>query len=330
MTMEAACTGQADTISVIVPVYNGAAFLADTLRAVAAQTHPQVELILVDDESTDDSITVAETTGVPFKLLRQRNAGVSRARNNGLAAATGDFVCFLDQDDIWYPDHLARQLRVFDDHPGTDAVVSPYQHWYPGPTGYGTPAQIFPTRPTQETDPDFTGWVYHQFLRDCWALTSATLLRRQAVLACGGFDESLPFSEDWDLWLRLARQVRFAKLNWPPVLYRQHAVQGSRQARPVDHRCRLLLSTAAAHGLTSRDGRQVPRAEFDRQIARYEADFGYTHLQSGNATLGVRTLLRAWRRRPGAIRPLALALAGAMGWRPGDNMPTPRPPLPGP
>ena len=322
---QAAGAAGADTVSVIVPVHNGAAFLAETLRAVAAQTHAPVELILVDDESTDDSVAVAQASGVPFKLLRQRNAGVSRARNAGLAAAQGAYVCFLDQDDVWYPDHLARQLKVFSDLSGTNAVVSPYQHWYPGPTGYATSTQALPARPNAETDPDFTGWVYHQFLRDCWALTSATLLRRQAVLDCGGFDETLPFSEDWDLWLRLSLQGRFAKLNWPPVLYRQHAVQGSRKARPVDHRCQLLLKTAATYGLASRDGRHVPRAEFEHLIARYEADFGYVHLQCGDAALGVRVLLRAWRRRPTAARTLALALAGALGWRPASGVPLARP-----
>ncbi len=320
--MDEARIAAADAVSVIVPVYNGAAYLAETLQAVAAQTHPHVELLLVDDGSTDDSVAAAQASGASFRLLHQRNAGVSRARNTGLAAASGTFVCFLDQDDIWYPDHLARQLKVFDDHPDTDAVVSPYQHWYPGPSGYTTPSQALPQRPPEETDADFSGWVYHQFLRDCWALTSATLLRRQRVLDCGGFDETLPFSEDWDLWLRLSRQVRFAKLNWPPVLYRQHAVQGSRLARPVDHRCQLLLSTVAAHGLASRDGRHVPRAEFNRTIAQYQADFGYTHLKCGDAALGVRTLLRAWVRRPTAPRPLALALAATMGWRPGGGVPT--------
>lgn len=318
--MDADAASPIETVSVIVPVYNGVAFLADTLRAVTAQTHPHVELIVVDDESTDDSVAVARASGGDFHLLCQRNAGVSRARNAGLAVAQGAYVCFLDQDDIWYPDHLARQLQVFARQPEISAVVSPYQHWYPGLTGYSTPAEALPPRPPQETDPDFTGWVYHQFLRDCWALTSGTLLRRQAVLDCGGFDETLPFSEDWDLWLRLARQVRFAKLNWPPVLYRQHAVQGSRKARPVDHRCQLLLKTAAAHGLASQDGRQVSRAEFERLIARYETDFGYIHLQCGDAALGVRTLLRAWRRRPTAARTLALALAGSLGWRPAGGV----------
>ena len=327
---QAAGAAAADTVSVIVPVHNGAAFLAETLRAVAAQTHAPVELILVDDESTDDSVTVAQASGVPFKLLRQRNAGVSRARNAGLAAAQGKYVCFLDQDDVWYPEHLARQLAVFAEHPDTGAVFSPCQHWYPGAAGFATPPQALPARPGLDTNPDFTGWVYHQFLRNCWALTSATLIRRQAVLDCGGFDDTLPFSEDWDLWLRLARQVRFANLNWPPVLYRQHAVQGSRKARPVDYRCRLLLANAEQHGLASRDGRHVLRAEFQCMIAQYEADFGYTHLQCGDAALGVRTLLRAWRRHPTTGRPLALAVAAMLGWRPGGGVPTSGTPAPRP
>lgn len=854
-----------NTVAVVIPVHNGARFLAETLLAVGAQTHGPLDIIVVDDASTDDSVDVALATGVPLRLLRNSTAGgASHARNTGLGATTADFVCFMDQDDIWHPQHLTRQLSVFAAQPTVGAVVSPYQHWYPGDTGYPSAAYALPARSEVETDVDFSGWVYHQFLRDCWALTSDTLMLRQAVVcvhgvvlprlsrtlcaactaassvwslasrhgsrmadprhqarrrrvgdervnravhevpqiatlaqaclvnaeaarqelvtaqrACGpgdfslqhdaaqrllggivgrrqarirrerpqrrpqledvgagvgraaalllpratlqrrshsplqpfelvadqlalvapaehdqtqpeqpapdtpgrtltlpdpievaqqmnpadlpalvvderiagipvrrdhcgalladevqdhvarprrvdgehrqqrlhrrpdpvvdalarvvrlvhpqrigaaqrsrrfghrrlqrmsdlavrlrdgahaetqahqlikevanlalrevipraqhahqrrrarpqltlghpggqnarmrlaaacaaaaveaifvdlgaqrrhfehlvalrragqldlattltnrlghafnkpvhlgfveqgptvalvprlraalaiadaalhpielagpvrrrrlggvvgiqidalfkqlhafnqqgddgvalghglrklrqpsvgwghrqnvprldlhrgsipiksatcneyfkpaaerdrhsisgvarypvntyqavvdceGFDETLPFSEDWDLWLRLARQVPFAKLNWPPVLYRQHAVQGSRKARPVDYRCQLLLFTAANHGLASRDGRHVPRAEFNRIIARFEADFGYTQLLCGDAALGVRKLLRAWRRRPTAMRPPALALAAALGWRPSGHV----------
>lgn len=310
------------TVAVVIPVHNGARFLAQTLDAVAAQTHAQLDVVLVDDGSTDDSESVARATGLPLRWLRHTAArGVSCARNTGLAASTAPFVCFLDQDDVWHPRHIATQLACFAAHPECGAVVSPYQHWYPGPDGHPSAALSWPAETGDATDPQFTGWVYHQFMLDCWALTSATLLRRSALQAHGGFDETLPYSEDWQLWLRLSREVQFAKLLGPPVLYRQHGVQGSRQARPVDYRCELLLANAQAHGLASRDGRCIERRIFDDTIARYQADFGYHQLQFGNRSLGVRTLWRAWRRQPLAPRTLAMALAASVGWRPG----TPRP-----
>ena len=313
-------------VSVVVPVHNGERHLAHTLRAVAAQSHAQVELIVVDDESSDGSVAAARSSAVPLRLIAQRNAGVSAARNAGLAAARGEFVSFLDQDDIWHPQHLARQMAVFDTMPALCAVVSPYQHWPEGEQADPAPAALFGAPREDGTDAAFTGWVYHQFMLDCWALTSATLLRSNAVRAVGGFDEGLPFSEDWDLWLRLSRHGQFARLQWPPVLYRQHQVQGSRRVRTVDYRCRLLLSNAERHGLASQDGRRVEQRVFDATIARYEADFGYHHLRFGDRRVALRSLWRAWRRRPSAVRVLAQATAASLGWRPSAKDAPPRTP----
>lgn len=307
-------------ISVVVPVHGGREWLAQTLASLAAQSLPAHELIVVDDGSPDDSVAVAEAAAarfnLPLKLLRQPCQGVAAARNAGWAAATGDAVCFLDQDDVWHPQHLARQAQVLAEQPGIDVVVSPYLHWFPGPDGHRDPALLWPPLAPAQLDESFTGWVYHQFMRDCWALTSATMLRRGLLQACGGFDASLPFSEDWELWLRLSRQHRFALLNGPPVLYRQHLVQGSRRVRETDYRCELLLAHAARHGLASRDGRAVPEPEFRRLIARYQQAFALHHLRYGSRALARRALWQAWRRQPASPRALALALAATLGWRP--------------
>lgn len=303
-------------VSVVIPTYNGQRFIADTLGAVLAQTHPAVEIIVVDDGSTDGTCQRVRELAPQALLLQQRNARVSAARNKGLAAARGEFVIFLDQDDIWHPQQLARQVAWMQQATDCGAVVCRYHHWHPGESGYPEPASIWPTDPGLAIDPDFSGWVYHQFLFDCWALTSGTLMRRSAVAALGGFDTHLPYSEDWDLWLRLSQQVPFALLTWPPVLYRQHPVQGSREVRQRDYRTELLLRYAHRHGLKSRDGRAMAPGRFDRIVSGYQAEFGYHHLQLGHRWTGVRALAAAWWRAPGHPKRLLLAMAGALGWRP--------------
>lgn len=303
-------------VSVVIPLYNGAQHIVETLRCVADQTYPAIEVIVVDDESTDHGVDVVQASGIPLNLIRQRNARVSAARNNGLAAAKGDFVCFLDQDDYWFPNHVERQVACFRSRPESGVVFSPLQHWHPSAIGYAAPPSVLPPQPAEDIDPDFSGWIYHQFLLDCWALTSATMIRRQELERHGAFEAGRSYAEDWELWLRLSRQIQFTRLTWPPVLYRQHPVQGSRLARSSDFRTELLLATARAHGLASRDGRRLTEVEFERRIARYRMEFGYLHLQYGNRTLGVRSLLRAWRQRPASLSYLALAAAGSLGWRP--------------
>lgn len=303
-------------VSVVIPTFNGEVFIADTLRCVLAQTHPAVEIIVVDDGSTDGTCRVVAQVAPQARVLLQRNAGVSAARNAGIAVAQGRYVICLDQDDIWHPGQLARQVAAFAQHADCGAVVCRYHHWYQDGGAYPAPAAVWPADTGLQVDANFTGWVYHQFLSDCWALTSGTLMRKDAVLACGGFDTSLAYSEDWDLWLRLSQKVPFVLLQWPPVLYRQHPVQGSRSVRSRDFRTDLLLRYAARHGLASADGRCMPPQQFAETVSRYQAEFGYHHLQLGNRWTGVSALGLAWWRVPRHAKRLALAMAGAVGWRP--------------
>ncbi|MCY7315976.1 MAG: glycosyltransferase family 2 protein [Rubrivivax sp.] len=315
---QAAQSGPDDVrVSVVIPTFNGSKYIAETLRAVLAQTHEAVEIIVVDDGSTDDTLAVVTAVAPQAHRLQQQNAGVSAARNRGLAAARGRYACFLDQDDIWHAEHLTRQILWMDRNPDCGALVCPLIHWHPQDGVYVEPATFLQRPPTLTADPAFSGWVYHQFLKDCWALTSATMLRVDAVRAVGGFDATLRYSEDWDLWLRLSQQVPFALLNWPPVLYRHHPVQGSRALRRHDYRTELLLRYARAHGLASADGRAMPRDVFAQTVANYGAEFGYHHLQLGHRWTGVHALAMAWWRRPRHIKRLMQAAAGSVGWRPG-------------
>ncbi len=298
------------------PVFNGERFLAETLGSVQAQTLRELEVIVVDDGSTDGSLRRVAQIAPQATVLQQANAGVSAARNLGLLAARGRHVIFLDQDDVWHPEQLERQTAWLEQHPECGAVVCPYSFWHPVGAAYPAAATAWPADAGPQADPGFTGWVYHRFLWDCWALTSGTLMRRSAVAAAGGFDTSLPYSEDWDLWLRLSRQVQFARLCWPPVLYRQHPVQGSRTVRSRDYRVELLLRHAGLHGLASADGRAMPQDHFKRTIAKYEAEFAYQHLQVGSRWIGARCMLSAWWRYPRVWRPLMLGVLALSGWRP--------------
>jgi len=100
------------TVSVVIPCYNAARFLHETLASALQQTHPPLEVIVVDDGSTDDSAAIAESFGPPVRIIRQKNQGESIARNRGIDAAQGDWIAFLDADDLWKPTKLERQLEV--------------------------------------------------------------------------------------------------------------------------------------------------------------------------------------------------------------------------
>ncbi|MBU6372115.1 MAG: glycosyltransferase [Alphaproteobacteria bacterium] len=202
-------------VSVITPVYNDAAHVGDAIRSVRAQTIADWEMIVVDDGSSDGSAEAARAAAQGdgrVRVMSVANGGVSRARNLGLAEARGDTVHFLDSDDWIEPSCYAHLLSRLAAHP--DAVLAAASSAAADESGrrletFRTPAM-----------PDPVG----AFARTCVFPVHAALTRADALRAIGGFDERLPACEDWDLWLRLARQGG-AFVSTPDVLvtYRRRA-----------------------------------------------------------------------------------------------------------
>lgn len=113
----------APDVSVVIPVHNGEKYLAEAICSVLAQSHPRTEVIVVDDGSTDNSATTALAFGPPVRLVQQANLGPAEARNAGVRQAVGDMLAFLDADDLWAPDKLARQIKALHSNPTCEAVV---------------------------------------------------------------------------------------------------------------------------------------------------------------------------------------------------------------
>src|SRR2546427_4231674 len=109
-------------VSVVIPVYNGERYLADAIQSVLDQTYQNLEVIVVDDGSTDGSAAVAKRFGDAIRYVRQANGGVCQARNTGISVARGTYLAFLDQDDLWLPDKLAVQVAYLESHPEVGAV----------------------------------------------------------------------------------------------------------------------------------------------------------------------------------------------------------------
>ncbi len=306
-------------ISVIIPSYNSGKHLAETIASILAQTFMDIELIVVDDGSTDQTPALVRTYGAPVRLIEQTNAGVCAARNRGLKEASGRFICFMDHDDYWFPEKLQRQLEVFRVHPEAGVVYSSFIEWRAARDGlFPEPASFDLTDSLETIDSEFSGWIYHLLLLDCWMLTSTAIIRAEVLEKCGGFDEALPFSEDWDLWLRIAQQFPMFKLQRPTTLYRQHRQQGNRVVRDIDYRTRLLTQAVEKWGMCSKDGRCLDRRQFLDQLAHYHASFAFTHLytNSGKTRLALRSFLKAWRCAPFKLKYLAYIPAVLSGWRP--------------
>ena len=183
-------------VSVIIPTYNGACFLAQTIESVLAQTYPSLEVLVVDDGSTDATWAITAGYGPRVRYVRQANAGTAAARNRGVAEARGQYIALLDHDDLWLPHKLERQLPVFADDPAIGVVFAGIE-FFRTRTGEVT-AQYFPGL---ELGP-------HDLLAHRVLPIQTVVFRRSALDAVGPFDVGLRGTDDWDLGIRLSTQFR--------------------------------------------------------------------------------------------------------------------------
>ncbi len=205
-------------VSVVIPSYNSARYLAQAVGSVRAQRRPVDEIIVVDDCSGDDSARLAVTLGASC-LSTGRNSGPARARNVGVGAARGDVIAFLDADDWWDPGHTEAIIGLLDRFPEAGVAFSRIRRcgaWT------GESARFIPA-----SQPMDVFWVQ---LRDNIVPQMAVAVRRDALLAAGGYDEAMRWAEDYDLWLRLARRhVPFVCTHEVTANYRGHDSQATEQ-----------------------------------------------------------------------------------------------------
>lgn len=197
-------------VSVIIPTFDRAPLLRRALLSVAAQTLDALEVIIVDDGSTDDSAKVVdEFDGAGWKYFWQENRGVSAARNRGIYAAQAEWIALLDSDDEWAPEKLAQQLAFHDRHPQLKVSQSEELWLRDGE----------PLRP-QAKHKKRAGWIFAELLKICLISPSAVFIHRSVFDRVGFFDEQLPACEDYELWLRIALRYEIGLL--PEVLVTKH------------------------------------------------------------------------------------------------------------
>ena len=178
-------------VSIILPTYNRADFIAKALDSVLAQTHENWECVIIDDGSTDHTDEVLSGYVDPrFVRLRQENQGVSGARNTGVAASRGEVIALLDSDDEWLPGKLATQLAYMREN-GFD-ICQTEEIWIRGGKRVNHPARY--------AKPE--GWFFDRSLEMCLISPSCTMFTREVWEAIGPFDVEMPSCEDYDMWLR--------------------------------------------------------------------------------------------------------------------------------
>jgi len=232
-------------VSALMPAYNAAAFIREAIESVFAQTLPPAEFIVVDDGSTDDTAQIAESMGV--RVIKQANAGLPGGRNRCVREASQPWVAFIDDDDVWMPEKLERQMEIASQNPEVGLVSCDFTIFdeqgtivSSGLEKYGRDYDLQPKRQCpggviiNQLDERFAS--AHYFL-----LPSYVMIRRDLLLAVGMFDETIESAEDFDCFMRIIAGAPFAIADKNLVRRREHANNAS--SRLVNNTLQCLAVT---------------------------------------------------------------------------------------
>lgn len=280
-------------VSVIIPTFNGARFINETIESALAQTYDNYEVIVIDDGSTDDTVARVERFGNRIRFLQKDNGGPASARNYGIERAHGSLIALLDHDDLWLPERLALQVDFLEQHPEVALV---YADAYLLETGNANSA-----RTCFEIDPPQRGMVFDKLLARNFIPNLTVLVRRTIFDEFGLFDASgnILTSDDYHKWLQVTLHYPIDYIAQPLGSFRRHGHNFSNDM--------AAIVRAAMHSMedifTRYPEQTAPHAGLRRQV---EADLHYRlarwHQQQGRhgaARLAAKTALAAnpvfWR-----------------------------------
>ncbi|HKN87924.1 MAG TPA: glycosyltransferase [Nitrospiraceae bacterium] len=278
-------------VSVILPVYNGARFIKESLDSVLVQTFHDYEVICVDDGSTDASLAILHEYRPNITVLRQTNAGQGAARNAGVRHASGRYVAFIDQDDRWYPWKLEQQVRTIEREP--EAVLV-----HCNSDRMDSEGRVVQRGATLAEYQRAMNSPLGRLLNEGLILPSAMFVRRDAFERVGGFDPELRGYEDFDLCARLKQEGRFVFLDEPGMCYRVHPGGSSRAGHTVVRsRERFLKNMMKLYGAD-----EAKRRILDMLLAECYSDWGMDAMRAKNFREAQTMLLRSLQCNPTKFR----------------------------
>jgi glycosyltransferase involved in cell wall biosynthesis len=286
-------------VSVVIPAFNAVGVIEQTLQSVQAQTFENFEVIIVDDGSTDNTAAIVQrfcSMDPRFVLMTQPHSGVSVARNMAIAHAHGEFIAFLDADDVWLPEKLARQIELFRDYPRVNFTFTNFYMW-----NGERDLSLWYRNDRPLPDGDMGHKIVFSVSRACAASMSTAMVRREIFYTIGLFDPDLMIGEDWDLWLRLAEHGLWVRGTREPLArYRRWSGCISNQKlKTVEANVRVLEKNLHA---TRRPGLR-PLYERSLALMRVQLELACARLLIKTQPNAVPAAIwRAWRLNPRQLK----------------------------
>jgi glycosyltransferase involved in cell wall biosynthesis len=278
-------------ISVIMPVYNGEKTIRETIESVFNQTFPDWELIVINDGSQDATLQILNSIQDPrLRVFSYPNAGQATSRNRGISQACGEYISFIDADDLWTPDKLEAQLQVLQANPQAAVAYS----WTKCIDEVGQVSR-------RGSHISVTGDVYKNLLVVNFLENGSNpLIRRQALNEIGSFDESLTPAEDWDLWLRLAARYHFEVVSSPQILYRVSVKSATANVWRLEAACLEVIERACTQAPESVEHLKKYSLGNTYKYLTYKAIEGPPERKKG--LVAARFLWQAVRNDPALLR----------------------------
>ncbi len=270
-------------VSVVIPTHNRPDMLRGAIESVLAQTYPVREIIVVDNGRPEETERVVKEFSIPIVLVRSSVPGPSTSRNRGVEISRGDYIAFLDDDDLWHPDKLAVQMDFLEKHPDVVMVSS----------------RIFPFG--REIAIDSSAWIsgdlFARLFMESFVATPTVVVKKDALVRVGGFDPRYMRAEDYDLWLRITDRFITAHLKSPTAWFRSSPGQLSKN--------KIDLRKSAMAVLRERyNPKKVSSRRFNRRMSDVLIFLGREQVKSGDAVGGRRSLIEAFRLTPFRLRPI--------------------------
>ncbi len=311
------------SVSVIIPAYNCGAFIRRALDSVLAQSDETVEVIVVDDGSTDDTPSILGAYNSRIRLIQQSNQGVAMARNRGIAVARGRWLAFLDADDVWHANKIKNQLRAESQFPDAGLIFTDFRLVdeeecclvdAAAKSYYGVFrrhdlewSDIFGQMVTTSDDAVmYYGNCFKSLFLGNFIKTSTVMIRHDCIQNTGAFDASLTTEEDYDLWLKVSLEQPMAYLNMPLVDVRRRPGQ--------------LTSLGNAALVAENSARVVTRIadvagkRLGESVVRQRLSVIYRHLARVRLLAGNHALARQAAQQSLEFKNMDLALFGIMVW----------------
>ncbi len=283
-------------VSVIIPTFNCEDYIEEAIDSVLNQTYRKIEIIVVNDGSTDDTQEVLKKYGHKIILINQTNAGAPFARNRGLEIARGKYITFLDSDDIWQKSKIEKQVYYLERNKNVGLVYCDWDMLIKDNTGKFIHQDQSPAHSYVKYNT--SGWIYNQLLFDSTLNTSCVMIRDSIIKKVGKFNTKYLSGQDYDYWFRISRLTQVYKLDEKLASYRQHENNMTQKYRDIDYRTLIIESSIQKWGLVGPDGKKTKKVDLYRRLSELSWEYTYNQFWYGNFKIALKSILKSIKYYP--------------------------------